>query len=174
MRLCGRDSLPGACLLALVGAACSGNAHVGAGKHVDGTTVPPPAARATPDVPRSTPVTDPGEARIRELIAALDEGADPLHNDQTPAVQQLGKMGLRIIPHLRDALDAASSDRRLHAQKALEAALESHLGFVAGRGWTVVGGRTVSACCGRPTAATTSTGRSTRAGGRSRRGRPGT
>ena len=76
------------------------------------------------------------EARIQQLVAELDKGADRLHGDITPSVQGLGKIGLSVIPYLEAPLRAESEITRLHAQRALEAAVQSHFGFVPGQGFT--------------------------------------
>jgi hypothetical protein len=81
-----------------------------------------------------------GDEDIRQLVAKIDESPDALHLDVTPAVTELGKKGLRIIPHLRPALESPSEMTRLHAQRALENAVLTHFGFVGGRGFTQPGG----------------------------------
>jgi hypothetical protein len=76
------------------------------------------------------------DQQIKALVARIDQDADPLHADITPAVEELGKLGPRVVPHLKDALEAKDEMTRLHAQRALERAVERHFGFVPGQGWT--------------------------------------
>lgn len=76
------------------------------------------------------------DQQISALVARIDQDADPLHADITPAVEELGKLGPRVVPHLKDALEARDEMTRLHAQRALERAVERHFGFVPGQGWT--------------------------------------
>ena len=80
------------------------------------------------------PTTD--DPTIKALVARIDQDANPLHADITPAVEELGKLGPKVIPYLGDALNAKDELTRLHAQRALERALERHFGFVPGQGWT--------------------------------------
>src|SRR5262249_43327444 len=81
------------------------------------------------------------DPKIKTLVAQIDEGGDdPNHADITPSVDQLGQLGPKVIPYLKDALDAKDEMTRLHAQRALERVLEKHFGFVAGQGWTVPDG----------------------------------
>src|SRR5581483_12016253 len=85
-------------------------------------------------------VAPPAPGVVDKLVADLDRDADPLHADITPAVTALGKLGPQIIPALRQPLLSKDEMTRLHAQRALEGALNTHFGFVAGRGWTQPGG----------------------------------
>ena len=76
------------------------------------------------------------DSQIEALIARIDQDADPMHADITPAVEELGKAGPRVVPHLAGSLAASDEMTRLHAQRALERAFERHFGFVPGQGWT--------------------------------------
>lgn len=78
----------------------------------------------------------PEERTIRELVAKLDDEPDRLHNDITPAVLALGRLGLAVLPHLEGALLSGDELTRLHAQRALEFAVDHHFGFRPGRGYT--------------------------------------
>jgi HEAT repeat protein len=62
------------------------------------------------------------------LIRTLDDGAGPNHVDITPAVTALGDMGERALPALIEPLGADDELTRLHAQRALEAAIQSRHG----------------------------------------------
>jgi len=99
-----------------------------------GSTAPSSAG----DQPMSNQAAGPtaDDPTIKALVARIDQDADPLHADITPAVEDLGKLGPKVIPYLRDALNAKDELTRLHAQRALERALERHYGFVPGQGWT--------------------------------------
>lgn len=77
---------------------------------------------------------------LERLVARLDQDADRLHADMTPAVHELGTRGRRIVPVLKPALESPNEMTRLHAQRALEAMVQRELGFVAGQGWTRPGG----------------------------------
>ena len=73
--------------------------------------------------------------QIRDLVGKLSDDPDPLHNDMTPAVHELGKLGIQILPYLEKSLLSADEMTRLHAQRALEAAVNRHFGFQPGAGW---------------------------------------
>ena len=75
-------------------------------------------------------------AAQRGLDLFVDSVPDRLHGDITPSVQELGKIGLPVIPHLEAPLRSESEITRLHAQRALEAAVQGHFGFVSGQGFT--------------------------------------
>ncbi|MDP9135429.1 MAG: hypothetical protein M3N56_11460 [Actinomycetota bacterium] len=72
---------------------------------------------------------------VRRAIAALDEGADPMHLDHTPAVAELSAMGLRAIGPLTEPLASESQETRLHAQRAWEGVVYGRHGFVGGQGF---------------------------------------
>ena len=72
----------------------------------------------------------------QDVAYGVDQDADPLHADITPAVEDLGKLGPKVVPYLKVALNAKDELTRLHAQRALERALERYYGFVPGQGWT--------------------------------------
>lgn len=75
------------------------------------------------------------DARLAELLAALDDAPDELHGDITPAVLALADLGWVAAPALLDHMLAASADTRLHAQRAFEGILMHDYGFVRGRGF---------------------------------------
>lgn len=94
------------------------------------------AARRVPGgAPRSL-LSQEQAVRIERLVANLDKDPDLLHLDITPAVLELGSLGLEIIPYLQAPLLSPDEMTRLHAQRALERMLSRRLGFVAGQGWT--------------------------------------
>ncbi|HEX3483127.1 MAG TPA: HEAT repeat domain-containing protein [Kofleriaceae bacterium] len=99
-----------------------------------GSTAPSSAG----DQPMSNHAAGPttNDPTIEALVARIDQDANPLHADITPAVEQLGELGPKVIPYLGDVLNAKDELTRLHAQRALERALERHFGFVPGQGWT--------------------------------------
>lgn len=72
---------------------------------------------------------------VARVIAALDEGADPLHADQTPAVSELAAMGLRAVEPLTGPLGSDDEMTRLHAQRAWEGVIYGRHGFAPGQGF---------------------------------------
>jgi hypothetical protein len=70
---------------------------------------------------------------VQRAIAALDEHADPMHLDQTPAVRELAAMGLRAVEPLTGPLLSDSQETRLHAQRAWEAIVYARHDFVGGQ-----------------------------------------
>ena len=72
---------------------------------------------------------------LAACLHTIDDGADAMHLDRTPAVGALGGMGLEAVPALLDLLMAASETTRLHAQRALESIVQRRHGFVAGSGF---------------------------------------
>jgi hypothetical protein len=99
-----------------------------------GSTVPSSAGDQPMSNQAAGPTTD--DPTITALVARIDQDADPLHADITPAVEELGKLGPKVIPYLKVALNAGDELTRLHAQRALERTLERYFGFVPGQGWT--------------------------------------
>lgn len=81
----------------------------------------------------ATPAPSPRDPEVEALVAHIDDNADELHADMTPAVEQLGLRGRGVILDL--PLDAAAPMTRLHAQRALQRVVERHFGFVPGQGW---------------------------------------
>jgi HEAT repeat protein len=77
-------------------------------------------------------MNDPGA--LDACMKTLDDAADPLHNDRTPAVQCLVEIGPRALPSLFAPLAAADSMTRLHAQRAVEGITRRMQGF-DGREW---------------------------------------
>ncbi len=75
------------------------------------------------------------DARLSELLAALDTAPDELHGDITPAVLALAKLGWVAAPALLDHMLSESADTRLHAQRAFEGIVMQDFGFVRGRGF---------------------------------------
>ena len=89
---------------------------------------------------------------VDACLRVLNDDPDPLHLDQTPAVQALGALGLAAVPALLDRMAASDRTTRLHAQRALELVLARRHGFRPGQGfadpqaeaamrteWTVLG-----------------------------------
>lgn len=72
---------------------------------------------------------------VAAYIRALNDDADPLHLDITPAVYALSAIGLRAVGPLLDVLDRGDEMTRLRAQRALEGILNQRHGFHAGRGF---------------------------------------
>lgn len=68
-------------------------------------------------------------------IRALDEDADELHSDMTPAVSALAAIGEPALPALLEPLAAPEELTRLHAQRALEGVIYQRHGFRAGQGF---------------------------------------
>ena len=95
-------------------------------------------AEQRPAVPAGAPrarLSQADAARIELLVANLDKDSDELHLDMTPAVLELGSLGLEIVPYLQAPLLSSDELTRLHAQRALEHMLSRRLGFVPGQGW---------------------------------------
>lgn len=72
---------------------------------------------------------------VRRAIDALDEDADPMHLDYTPAVSELAGMGLRAVEPLMTPLASESQETRMHAQRAWEGVVYGRHGFVGGQGF---------------------------------------
>jgi hypothetical protein len=72
-------------------------------------------------------MNDPGA--LDACILTLDDAADDLHNDRTPAVQCLIEIGPPALPRLWQPLAAAEAMTRLHAQRAVEGITRRMLGF---------------------------------------------
>jgi hypothetical protein len=77
---------------------------------------------------------------LDQLLRRIDEEPDPLHQDQTPAVQALAAAGRPAIPGLLDLLAAPATDTRMRAQRAFEGLLMRELGFVPGKGFSTPDG----------------------------------
>lgn len=72
---------------------------------------------------------------LSACLATLDDNADPLHADMTPAVYALGNLGWVAVPPLLDLMLAERTLTRLHAERALELIVNGSLGFVPGQGF---------------------------------------
>ena len=68
-------------------------------------------------------------------LQTLNDAADPLHLDRTPAVEALGAMGLKPISSLLNLLIDEDRYTRLHAQRALESIIARRHGFCPGNGF---------------------------------------
>jgi HEAT repeat protein len=69
-------------------------------------------------------------------LRTLDDAADPLHADHTPAVEALGEMGLvPVEPLLGVFLESERRDTRLHAARAIEGVVSRRHGFRPGGGF---------------------------------------
>lgn len=75
------------------------------------------------------------DAEIEAHIRALDEDADELHSDMTPAVSALAAIGEPALPALLEPLAAPGELTRLHAQRALEGVIYQRHGFRPGQGF---------------------------------------
>ena len=82
-----------------------------------------------------------GLARINDpdalsaCVKTIDDGADMLHLDVTPAAAALADMGLEAVPPLLNLMSAEDAMTRLHAQRALELLIDKRHGFNPGRGF---------------------------------------
>jgi HEAT repeat protein len=65
-------------------------------------------------------------------LQTLNDAADELHLDRTPAVDALGDMGLKPVPALLDLLMDEDRETRMHAQRALESIAAQRHGFRPG------------------------------------------
>ena len=72
---------------------------------------------------------------IAACLRTLNDAGDELHLDRTPAVEALGRMGLRPVPALLDLLMDADRNTRMHAQRALESIAAQRYGFRPGLGF---------------------------------------
>jgi HEAT repeat protein len=68
-------------------------------------------------------------------LRTLNDAADELHLDRTPAVEALGAMGLKPIPSLLDFLMDKDEMTRLRAQRTLELIMSRRHGFRPGQGF---------------------------------------
>lgn len=73
--------------------------------------------------------------KLDMLIRTIDEGSDPLHGDVTPAVLELGDLGLPVASRVLDLFESSNALTRLHAQRALQAIISRHFGFRNGQGF---------------------------------------
>jgi hypothetical protein len=71
---------------------------------------------------------------IQDQLAALDDGADKLHLDRTPAVYRLIELGEPALVPLCDHLDHADRLHRMRAQRAVEGITRRGFGF-DGNAW---------------------------------------
>ncbi len=92
---------------------------------------PSPAAIARGSAPSPCPAPT---TEIARLVERLDDDADELHADITPAVLSLSDHGLAGACAVLDDLDAPSQMRRLHAARVLEYVVAKYAGFRIGRG----------------------------------------
>lgn len=72
---------------------------------------------------------------LKALIQTLNDAADPLHHDLTPAVFALGSFGLDAVSELLELLLDEDADNRLHAQRALQMIVGRLHGFEYGQGY---------------------------------------
>lgn len=77
---------------------------------------------------------------IAAHIRALDNDADELHADMTPAAGALAEIGEPALPALLEPLAAPAELTRLHAQRALEGVIYRRHGFRSGGGFADPGG----------------------------------
>lgn len=83
---------------------------------------------ATPEAPQM-------DAELARLVASLDEDADPLHNDYTPAVHALIARDVEGALAVLEQLDAPNEMTRLHAQRVVEGVAMRHCGWRTGQGY---------------------------------------
>ena len=72
---------------------------------------------------------------LKALIQTINDAADPLHHDLTPAVFELGSFGLNAVSELLELLLSENEDNRLHAQRALQMIVGRLHGFEYGQGY---------------------------------------
>jgi hypothetical protein len=75
------------------------------------------------------------DEEIQAHIRALDDDADELHSDMTPAVSALAEIGEPALPTLLGPLAASNDLTRLRAQRALEGIVYQRHGFRGGQGF---------------------------------------
>jgi hypothetical protein len=72
---------------------------------------------------------------LEACLKTLDDGADPLHLDHTPAVFCLRAMGRPALAPLFAKLEAEDRMTRLHAQRAVEGITKREFGFDGVSNW---------------------------------------
>jgi hypothetical protein len=72
-------------------------------------------------------------------LKTLDDGADPLHLDHTPAVFALREIGRPALAPLFAKLEAEDRMTRLHAQRAVEGITKREFGFDGVSNWEAGG-----------------------------------
>lgn len=72
---------------------------------------------------------------LEACLQTINDGADELHLDITPAVTALADMGLQAVPALLELMMSDDEATRLHAQRALELFIDKRHGFMASRGF---------------------------------------
>jgi HEAT repeat protein len=53
-------------------------------------------------------------------LAVINDAPDPLHQDVTPAVVALSRLGIRVLPSILPLLESSDASTRQRAQKVLE------------------------------------------------------
>ena len=72
---------------------------------------------------------------LNACLQTINDGADELHLDITPAVAALANMGLVAVPSLLNLLLDDDEMTRLHTQRALEILINQRHGFIPGQGF---------------------------------------
>ena len=72
---------------------------------------------------------------LSACLQTINDGADEVHMDMTPAAFALGDMGLVAVPSLLDLFNDDNEMTRLHAQRALGLLINKRHGFIPGRGF---------------------------------------
>ena len=67
--------------------------------------------------------------QIDNCLRTLNDDADPLHADRTPAVQRLIEIGEPALLPLIDLLDSDDRDTRIHAERAVQGITRRRFGF---------------------------------------------
>lgn len=93
------------------------------------------AERPPLETDAATPVAPQMDAELARLVATLDDDAEPLHNDFTPAVHALIARDVEGALAVVDLLDAPNELTRLHAQRVVEGVAMRHCGWQAGHGF---------------------------------------
>jgi len=75
------------------------------------------------------------DAELAEIAAHLDDDADILHADYTPAVFRLCEAGPRGALAVVDRLDAPGEMTRMHAERVVECVGMRWVGWTSGRGY---------------------------------------
>lgn len=71
-----------------------------------------------------------GHPRAAEAcLRALNDAADELHADRTPAVQCLIEIGEPVLPALIQRLGSEDRDTRMHAERAIQGITRRRFGF---------------------------------------------
>jgi hypothetical protein len=73
--------------------------------------------------------------QIKQLIQDINNNPDKLHNDYTPSVHKLIKIGEPALEQTVKLMLSTSEDTRLRAQRVIEGVTMEMHGFRFGHGW---------------------------------------